>query len=303
MALPAGVRLRRPAEGDEDAVAVLVLSTACQVADTGRSDRELADVIEDWRRPGVDRARDAWIAEDSGGEVIGYAFVAPPEAEVRVHPRARGRGLGSHLRALVEARAAEHGASELRQRVAAGERSAERPLELAGYEPVWQTWRLERPLDVAPEPPRWPAEVAETPLDDERGVAQVLALLERSHALGADGEPLALDRFHAEQLADDRLDAGLCVLARRHEHIVGAAICTSWNDADGIVEQLAIDADDQPEAIVRPLLLAAFAHMRERGMETVVARVGDAGPQLPEPFESVGLRPVWQQTTWRKRLG
>ena len=80
---------------------MLVLTTACQVADTGRSDRELADVIEDWDRPGADLARDAWIAEDSGGETIGYAYVAPPSAEVRVHPRARGRGLGTHLRQLV----------------------------------------------------------------------------------------------------------------------------------------------------------------------------------------------------------
>ncbi|HEX5146215.1 MAG TPA: GNAT family N-acetyltransferase, partial [Conexibacter sp.] len=105
MPLPAGVRLHHPAGSDEDAVAVLVLTTACQVADTGRSDRELVDVIEEWKGADVDLAHDAWLAEDSGGEMIGYAFVSPPEAEVRVHPRARGRGLGSHLRELVEARA------------------------------------------------------------------------------------------------------------------------------------------------------------------------------------------------------
>ena len=306
MALPAGVRLQRPAGSDEDAVAVLVLTTACQVADTGRSDRELADVLEDWKRPGADLAHDAWIAQDGGGETIGYAFVAPPQAEVRVHPRARGRGLGSHLRELVEARAAERGAHELRQCVAAGDRTAERPLELAGYRPVRHTWRLERPLDVAPEPPRWPSGIAETTLDDEHGVAQVLALLERSDAHGPDGEPLALDVFHAEHLEADRLDSGLCVLACRRETLVGAAICESWNDADGIVVQLGVDAGEPPEPLGRSLLLAAVARMRTRGIETVVVPVGGPvrarGPVLPEPYASVGLRPVWQQTTWRKRL-
>ena len=303
MALPAGVRLHHPAGSDEDAVAVLVLSTACQVADIGRSDRELADVVEEWDRPGADLARDAWIAEDSGGETIGYAFVAPPDAEVRVHPRARGRGLGEHLRELLEARAAELGAGELRQRATAGDRAAERPLELAGYEPLWQTWRLERPLDVAPEPPKWPAGVASAPLDDERGVAEVLALLDRAGAVGPDGELLALDRFHAEHLADEHLDAGLCVLARRGDHLAGAAVCESWNDADGIVVQLATDPGEPPEPLMRALLLEAFAHMRERGIETVVAQVGGPGPDVPEPYASVGLRPVWQQTTWRKPLG
>jgi GNAT superfamily N-acetyltransferase/N-acetylglutamate synthase-like GNAT family acetyltransferase len=302
MGLPAGVRLHHPAGSDEDAVAVLVLTTACQVADTGRSDRELADVVEDWDGPATDLARDVWIAEDGGGETIGYAFVAPPDAEVRVHPRARGRGLGSHLRELLEARASELGAGELRQRVTAGDRVAERPLELAGYQPVWQTWRLERPLDVAPEPPSWPSGVTAASLDDEPGVAEVLALLERTEAMGPDGALLALDRFHAEHLAEERLDAGLCVLARRREQLVGAAICESWNDADGILAQLAVGPGEQPEPLGRALLLDAFARMRERGIETVVALVGGRGPDLPEPYGSVGLRPVWQQTTWRKRL-
>jgi mycothiol synthase len=302
MTLPAGVRVHHPAGSDEDAVAVLVLTTACQVADTGRSDRELADVLEDWERPGADLQRDAWIAQDSGGETIGYAFVAPPQAEVRVHPRARGRGLGSHLRELVEARALERGAHELRQRVAAGSRVAERPLELAGYRPVWHMWRLERPLDVAPEPPSWPSGIAETTLDDEQGVAQVLALLERSQALGADGEPLALDVFHAEHLDGDRLDGELCVLACRRDQIAGAAVCESWNDTHGMVVQLAVDPGERPEPLGRALLLAAFARMRRRAIETVVVPVGDRGLSVPEPYTSVGLRPVWQQTTWRKQL-
>jgi mycothiol synthase len=307
MAVPAGVQLHHPVGSDEDAVAVLVLTTACQVADTGRSDRELADVIEDWDRPGTDLAHDAWVAEDSGGETIGYAFVAPPTAEVRVHPRARGRGLGSHLRELVEARAAERGADELQQCVAAGDRLAERPLELAGYRPVWHTWRLERPLDVAPEKPSWPSGVAEATLDDEQSLAQVLALLERSEAAGPDGEPLALDAFHAEHLAEERFDSGLCVLASRRDELVGAAICESWNDADGIVVQLAVSPGERAEPLARALLLEAFARMLGRGIETVVVPVGapagGRGPAVPEPYASVGLRPVWQQTTWRKRLG
>lgn len=299
---PAGVRLHHPAGTDEDAVAALVLTTACQVADTGRSDRELADVLEDWRRPGVDLAHDAWLAEDGAGETVGYAFVAPPDAEIRVHPRARGLGLGSHLRDLVEARAAELGAPELRQRVATGDRMAERPLEQSGYAPIRQAWRLERPLDVAPEPSSWPPGIEADELDDDRDAAEVLALLERAEAIDADGEPLPLDRFHAEHLADERLDRDLCVLARRGEQLVGAAICESWNDADGIVVQLAADPHEDMDEVGRGLLLEAFARMRERGVETVVVPVAGGGPAIPDLYQSVGLRPVWQQTTWRKAL-
>ncbi len=304
MAVPAGVQLHHPAGTDEDAVVALVLTTACQVADTGRSDRELADVLEDWARPGVDLARDAWLAEDGGGETVGYAFVAPPDAEIRVHPRARGMGLGSHLRELVEARAAELGGGELRQRVAAGDRMAERPLEQSGYAPIRQAWRLERPLDVAPEPDAGPSGVEADEIDDDRDVAEVLALLERAEANDADGEPLALDRFHAEHLVDERLDRALCVLARRSgdDQLVGAAICESWNDADGIVVQLSVDPAEDAFELGRALLLATFVQMRERGLETVVVPVAGNDQTVPELYETVGLRPVWQQTTWRKRL-
>lgn len=306
MDVPAGVQLHHPAGTDEDAVVALVLTTACQVADTGRSDRELADVLEDWARPGVDLAQDAWLAEDGAGETVGYAFVAPPDAEIRVHPRARGLGLGSHLRALVEARAAQLGADELRQRVPSGDRMAERPLEQSGYEPIRQAWRLERPLDVAPEPRSWPAGVTADEIADDADAAEVLALLERAAAVDADGEQLALDRFHAEHLVDERLDRGLCVLARSGEQLVGVAICESWNDADGIVVQLAVEVDGtgiDADELRRALLLAAFTRMRERGVETVIVPVAGVGAAIPELYASVGLRPVWQQTTWRKPIG
>lgn len=306
MALPAGVQLHHPAGTDEDAVVALVLTTACQVADSGRSDRELADVLEDWARPDVDLSRDAWLATDGAGETVGYAFVAPPDAEIRVHPRARGMGLGSHLRQLVEARATEIGATELRQRVASGDRMAERPLEQSGYAPVRRAWRLERPLDVAPELRIWPSGVSAGEIEDDRDAADVLALLERAAAVDVDGEPLALDRFHAEHLADERLDRGLCVLARHETQLVGAALCESWNDADGIVVQLAVEAGGtgiDVEELGRALLLAAFDRMRERGIETVVVPVASSDSAIPALYGSVGLRPVWQQTTWRKPLG
>lgn len=304
MAVPAGVRLHHPAGTDEDAVVALVLTTTCQLADTGRADRELVDVLEDWARPGVDLSRDAWLAEDGGGETVGYAFVAPPHAEIRVHPRARGMGLGSHLRELVEARATERGADELRQRIATGDRTAEQPLEQSGYVPILHAWRVERTLDVTPEPSDWPPGVAEAEPDDERDVAEVLALLERAEANDADGEPLALDRFHPEHLSDQRLDRGLCVLARRSDgdRLVGAAICESWNDADGIVVQLAIDPREDTSVLSRAVLLAAFGRMHARGLETVMVPVTGEDPSLPKLYEAIGLRPVWQQTTWCKRL-
>jgi mycothiol synthase len=300
--VPASVKLRRPERPDEDAVAVLVLSSACEVADTGRSNRELADVLEHWAAPGVDLARDAWIALDAGGDAIGYALLRPPLADVCVHPRARGLGLGAHLRALVEERAAERGVPELEQLVAGGNRPAERLLERADYAPAWHVWRLERPLDVPAPGPVWPAGVTPHEPHDERDAAEILALLEQAGAQGSDGMLLALDRFHAEHLADERLDPDLCVLAREHDRLVGAAICETWDDSDGLIVQVVVEPAARRQGIGRALLLTACARMGEHGLDTAVLQVGGRDDGVLALCESVGMRPVWRQTTWRKRL-
>jgi mycothiol synthase len=302
MALPANIRLRRPSGSGEDAVLALVLLTACQIADTGRSDRELVDVEEEWAQEGVELERDAWIALDAGGDAIGYAFVHDGRAEVSVHPRARGLGLGNALREAAEARAVETRTPELMQVVAGGNRPAERLLENSGYVPVHHAWRMERPLDVAPAPPRWPSGVAMHELHGDGEAAEVLALLERSGATLPDGRPLALDRFHSEHLAPELLDPELCVLARQGDELVGVAICETWDECDGSIVQLAVDRPNRRRGIGHALLLAALGRLREHGLSTAVLHVGADQPTLPSVFADVGMRPVWRQTSWRKRL-
>ncbi len=305
MALPARTQLNRPVGSDAEAVLVLVLQTACQVADTGRSDRELADVLEDWGQEGIDLSRDAWLALDAGGDAIGYAIVFDGEAEICVHPRARGVGLGAQLLEAVDARAAEVGMHSLLQVVAGGNRPAERLLEGAGYVPVHHTWRMERPLDVAPTPPRWPSGITAHVLrgDGDGDAAEVLALLERSDALDADGQRLALDVFHDEHLTHELLDPELCVLAHRRDRLVGAAICETWDESDGSIVQIVVDPAERGQGIGRALLVASFVRLREYGLGTAVLRVGARDATVPPLFASVGMRPVWRQTSWVKRLG
>ena len=303
MPLSAGIHLSHPTGSDEEAVLVLVLLTACQVADTGRSDRELADVQEEWQQEGLDLSRDAWIALDAGGDAIGYAIVFDGQAEISVHPRARGRGLGAQLLELVEARAAETGTTSLLQVVPAGNRPAERMLERSGYAAVHHTWRMERPLDVAPTAPRWPSGVApHTFRDGDGDAAEVLALLERSAAEDPDGSLLALDVFHDEHLSHDLLDPELCVLAHRRDRLVGAAICETWDETDGSIVQLVVEPAERGKGIGRALLLAAFARLREHGIGTAVLRVGSRDAQAPKLVEAAGMRPVWRQTSWVKQL-
>jgi mycothiol synthase len=302
MSLPGGVELRRPRDIADDAVLVFVLAAACDAADFGRAARELADVREQWARPGVDLARDAWIALDAGGDALAYGLLDGERAEVLVHPRARRLGLGSHLRRLVEARAAELGVTELRQVVAGGNRDAERQLEDAGYRPIGHVWQLERPLEVLTELPSWPRGIAARTPRDDADAAEVRELFDRAVAEVADGSPGSLEPFLPDELADDRLDPDLWVLAHRRDRIVGAAICETWDGHGGEVTRLAVEPDERGRGVGRALLLTSFSLLRERGAQSVALRVHGRDTAVLPLYESVGMRPVWRQTRWQTRV-
>jgi mycothiol synthase len=100
-----------------DAPAVLDLIVARDIADLGKPDYTLEDVQADWSAPGLDLARDAWIAEDDG-RPLGYALLDDRGAAlITVPPASEGRGVGTALRKAAEQRAAERGAALVRQYV------------------------------------------------------------------------------------------------------------------------------------------------------------------------------------------
>jgi mycothiol synthase len=305
MSVPGGVLLRRPASTDADAVLVYVLANASDAADFGRGDRDLAEVRERWERPGVDLERDAWVMLDAGGDALAYALLAGDEVEILVHPRARTLGLGSHLRELVEERAVELGRERIEQLVAAGNRTAERQLEEAGYEPIEQLWRLERSLDVQPDPPHWPRGVLARRLRDADDAVEVHALFERAVAdVAPDGATSrSLEQFATEHLADARLDPDLWVLAHQRETLVGAAICETWDERHGEVTLLAVERAARRRGIGTALLLSAFELLRGRGAQSVAMRIRGTDERALALYQSVGMRPVRRQTRWRKRLG
>src|SRR6476661_1916419 len=85
-----------------DAGAILTVLVARDVADIGRADCTLDDVIADL----AGAHADAWVAEDDG-EIVGYAVLDDRGAMVSVHPDREGRGAGTLLRAAAETRAGE----------------------------------------------------------------------------------------------------------------------------------------------------------------------------------------------------
>src|SRR5687768_1063940 len=145
------MNVRAPQAGD--APAVLDLIVARDIADLGKPDYTLEDVQADWAAPGIDLARDAWLAEDGDGP-LGYALLDDRGAAlVTVPPASEGRGVGTALREAAEARALERGQALVRQYVAASNEAARTHLLNAGYWPAFNYFRMRMDLAAAPDPP------------------------------------------------------------------------------------------------------------------------------------------------------
>ncbi|MDQ3953180.1 MAG: GNAT family N-acetyltransferase, partial [Actinomycetota bacterium] len=150
---PMDLDLRPPASGDLDAL--VGFYRACDEVDAPGAVSDREDVAWRWRTAEFDRERDAWVASSSGG-VVGYAWVFEGLADVRVHPGARGRGIGSHLLRVVERRGAEQGSRDghLRQNVTDRMPDARTLLEANGYVYSHHYARMETTFAARPaEPP------------------------------------------------------------------------------------------------------------------------------------------------------
>jgi len=146
----------------DDLKAITALVIACDIADYGLSDDTMEEVRSDWQRPGFNLKTDAWVIATTAGQVVGYACVSHSEhARIQmfacVHPAYCGRGIGTLLLRLAEARAREqaHQAPPetrvtLSTTVSHINEPARSLLEWEGYTQVRHFWRLVIKMDEIP---------------------------------------------------------------------------------------------------------------------------------------------------------
>ena len=164
--LPDGLTARPLTLADADAAAEL-LEAAEVVDDTGEHE-DADDLTEWWDRELVDLPRDGRAVVDDGGRLLAWATSIAPRggrdalriwSEGRVHPEARGRGIGRALVAWQVRRGteqhAEHAPPGLPGRLVAATypamTSAARLLERSGFAVERYYHAMERPLPDVPE--------------------------------------------------------------------------------------------------------------------------------------------------------
>ena len=291
------MRLRSPET--DDAPAVLELIVARDIADLGRPDYTLEDVLADWAAPSLDLARDAWIAEQDD-EALGYALLDDRGAAlITVPPAAEGRGVGTALREAAETRARDRGEAIVRQYVPLTNEAARTHLLDAGYWPAYSYFRMR--MDLADAPPA-PAGVPVRPFT--RGVDDkpVHALVEEAMAGVPGNEARSLESWQAAKIDKEGWDPALWLLHEDAGGLAGVVLCERWEEGVGYVDYLAVAPRAQGHGLGRALLLHGLSGLRAAGLGTVELSVQGENAGATRLYESVGMSAVWTIERWEKTL-
>jgi GNAT superfamily N-acetyltransferase len=300
-ALPDGYESRAPTP--DDAARVVHVVGSCEAAELGEAQVDLEDILGDWRRPGVDIARDGIFVVDANGEPAGYGELAFGRAEGNVLPSHRGRGIGTFLADWIERRAREVGATFVRQIVPAGATDRLELLAAAGYEVSDSAWELGIDAGDVGERPPLPAGVEvrdfRPGIDDEA----TFRLIEDAFSHWPNREPNTLGGWRALTIERDGFEPWLLPLLWRGDELVGAAYCIDYPAMElGWIQQLAVREDQRGRGLGVQLLHETFERFAANGRTTfglsTDSRTGALGL-----YQRVGMRVVREFTGHSLPLG
>jgi mycothiol synthase len=296
----------RPATMD-DAQAVTNLVIAFDVDEYGAPDFELDDVLSEWASPALDLARDTWIVEVADGDLAGYAILrSDNEAAALVHPRFRGRGIGSRLLELVETRAperAEDGGSVVVGQVLSSVNTAGRALlEGSGYASVRTYWRMVRDLADPPPEPERPEGVSVSTFDPERDARAVHALIQETFADNERHQEEPFEEWEVRTVRRGAFDPSLWFLAHAGDELVGCIVCPNYED-EGWVRQLGVRRAWRGRGVGKALLLSVFGEFHRRGRPHVGLGVDSWNRTGAKAFyENAGMAVEREYTRFEKEL-
>ncbi len=307
MDFPAGYAVRPATEDDVPGAADVLISD--QLDDVSQVVLDEAFVRNRWHRPGFDVARNAWVVLDSGGTIVAFGQAVREETAVVeslgiVHPRHRGRGIGSALLDRIEVRAMELldgvPAGRFRHSVNAADSAAAAMLGARGLQPVRHFWHMEldlaEPLEAAKAPDG--IEIAGITAPDD--LPAVHAVLEAAFADHWGNYPEPYDQWAREEAGDPGFDPGLWLRASRDGVMVGALTGNLWGDR-GWVGYLGVRTEGRGRGIGAALLREAFARFAARGGRTVVLNVdAENTTGATALYERVGMRVVNRWDLWER---
>jgi mycothiol synthase len=312
--LDPSLKLRPAAWSDLEAVTQLIYDDCAAGGDTAVA--VTADELKhEWETPGFELERDAFVVETADGRIVGYEefFNEYEHARLRtdgyVHPHFKGRGIGTTLLRIVEARAreeialAEPDVRVLIQSMIDNRDPASHDLHRnEGYQPLRYHWRMEIVLNGPPALPNFPAGIELRPfIKGEHDVAVWQAQNEawRDHWGSHD---VTLEEWKRSRFEDPEFDPTLWQIAWDGDEVAGFSL-NRYRMGIGWIRTLGVRRRWRKRGLGQALLLQSFGEFYERGTKTIGLGVDAQNPTgATRLYQRVGMYAASEYVTYEKEL-
>lgn len=307
-ALPTGFAARPATEGDQQAIAELLIAHEHRlhgaVGFTVAAQTEWINTT--WQTPGFQLETDSQVISTPDRRIVGYVTVwHEPEtpqtmiASPRVHPNCMGLGLGIYLNHWAQQRAQQSAAllppgepRVLRSWTAELNQAALELLQREHFVPERYFWQMEIELDEAPPVPTWPTDIeVRTFIRHQDELATYEADYE---SFATPGEPYqSFDEWCRWGVETKDFDPSLWFLATENNTIIGVClgqIAEREKDNLGWIEEVAVRPAWRGRGIAQALLYHTFGEYYRRGIRKSALNVDSVNPTgATRVYERVGM--------------
>lgn len=315
-ALSRGLSLRPAHWADVKPVAQLILDVC-----TADGDATVAvtpgELEREWKSPGFDLQRNAWVVETNDGRIVGYEEFndrhthASLMGDGYVHPEFQGRGIGTAmLRALEERAREEMKLAEpdlrvfIRNGMMIGDAVSRQMHETEGYRPIRFSWHMEIKLDEVPRVPVWPAGIELRPFILEQHNRPVFEAHEEAFSDHWGHTPGTFERWQHHMSDREDLDPALWFIAwdGGSAQIAGYSLCR-YRMGIGWVGTLGVRRAWRKRGLGEALLLHSFGEFYKRGMKTVGLSVDAENPTgATRLYKKAGMHVAAEYVIYEKEL-
>jgi len=309
--LDPSLRLRPARWADVKPVTQLILDV-CTADGDPTAAVTLEELEREWKNPGFELEKDAWVVETTDGRIIGYEEFTNRHAHASlmgdgyVHAEYQGRGIGTTMLRALEARArAEMKLAEpdlrvfIRNAMATGDTVARQMHEAEGYRSIRFSWHMEIKLDEAPRTPSLPAGIELRPFVKEQHDRAVFEAHEEAFSDHWGHTPGTYERWQHRFENEDR---ALWFIAWDGDQVAGYSLCR-YRMGIGWVGTLGVRRAWRKRGLGEALLLHSFGEFYKRGMKTIGLGVDAENPTgATRLYKKAGMSVAAEYVIYEKEL-